>query len=125
MPLEIDESGFPLLLVTFSGRITAEAIAAYYARVDVWFRADQRVAVIIDITLLDVPSASMRRIFSDATAARLPVIARRCAGVAVVNSAVLRGIVTALSWINPPKHPQVEVATVREARRACQVWLAD
>lgn len=122
--LEIDESSFPLLVVTFRGAITAEAIARYYSRVDVWFASNKPVAVIIDVTRLDVPSASMRRLFSEATAARGPAIAKGCAGVAVVlSSTLIRGVVTALGWLHPPKHPQVEVATLGEARAACEDWL--
>lgn len=121
---EFDETSFPLVVATFRGPVTVEAVEAYFLRLDACFRRRARFAIVFDIAGVEVPSPSVRKAFTDATGARGPSIARWFAGVAVVlTSAVLRGTVTAFGWIQPPEYPLVVVATLGEAREMCKKWL--
>lgn len=121
---EVDESAFPLIVATFRGHITAELLALYFARVDAWCKAGRSYAAVLDIARAEMPSAAERRHIASEMAARDAAITRHCVGIALVlTSALLRGAVTAVLWLQPLKHPNVIVETRAEGRVVCAGWL--
>jgi hypothetical protein len=123
--LQMDESAFPLVVATFTGHVTADVVGAYFARVDAWCKDRRRYAAVLDISRTDVPSAAERRHVAKEMAARHAAITRCCAGTAIVlTSAMLRGAVTAVLWLQPMKHPVAIVATRASGREMCVGWLA-
>jgi hypothetical protein len=121
----IDESGFPLIIATFRGPATPERTAAYFARLDVWFRRNQRFATILDLAGGDMPTPAHRKVIAEHLAPRQVALAKRCIGLAVViSSSLVRGAVTAVAWLQPPAYPLEIVANLEEARVVCARWLA-
>jgi hypothetical protein len=124
--LQLDESGFPLIVATFRGHVTPDVLAAYFAKVDAWCSNRRRYAAVLDISCTDVPSAAERKRVAEGMAARDAGISRFCAGTAIVlTSALLRGAVTAVLWMHPMKHPHALVATRQEGKALCVEWLAE
>jgi hypothetical protein len=124
--LDIDESGFPLVVATFRGQMTASLLAPYFARVDAWYRDQLSYACVFDIARCDIPSAADRKRIAATIAAYEAKVERFCVGAAlVVTNPVLRGAVTAVLWVHPMRHPHALVGTRQEARNLCAGWLAN
>ena len=123
--LDIDESGFPLVVATFRGELTVSLLTTYFARVDVWYEDRLEYACVFDISRCDVPSAADRKQIAAAMAAYEIKVERFCVGAAMVaTNPLIRGAVTAILWIHPMKHPHAVVATRQAARALCEGWLA-
>lgn len=64
------------------------------------------VAWVVDLSAIREASASQRKIFAEHLARfEAHDIAYNCGSALVVPSAVLRGLVTAVFWVKPPKFP--------------------
>ena len=124
--LELDESGFPLVVVTFRGQMSASVLASYFARVHVWARDQLCFACVYDISRIEIPTAGERKAITDVMTTHEAIVERHCLGAAIVASnPLLRGMVTAILWIQPIKHPHAVVSTRREALTLCAGWIAN
>ena len=108
MPYTHDESRYPILITAFVGETTVPEALAYNAWLDVHVerarKRGARLAIIVDATAVTRTRPDVRKAFSS----RPPSVGNVVAGTWVVsNSALMRGVVAAISWLNP------KVASVR------------
>ena len=83
----------------------------------VCFRVDNPICSIIDLRRASVPSAALRRRQADWQRAHDDALRRYCRGAAfVTTSALVKGAVIAIGWLQPWPHPVNYFTTISEAR---------
>ena len=97
----------PIYWLTFPEKATNDELSALFqAREDWASRAKYPVAWIVDLSNITKASATQRKPFAEHLKRFEQYAVRWNAGSAlIVPSAWLRGLVTAVSWISPPKFP--------------------
>jgi hypothetical protein len=114
---------FPLVvvLVTSPEAVDEDGIRELFARFADLYRARKRYAILMDTTAArEVPNAKQRKVLTDLYKECIPNVRRWCVGSAtVVDSALVRGVITAVTWVVPPPCPLVNVATRKEAIDWC------
>ena len=112
-----DTTAWPLVTVTFEGTPTDEAFEACLADFDAVYAKGARVAFVLDTSDAGPLSATQRRRAASWMAARTRMLRDQCLGLAfVVASQVIRGVITAVFWIQP-----MPAAWTIEMRRASAV----
>ncbi len=122
---EFDVQHFPLVLVRSPAVIDEDGIRDMFARFDELYRAKKRYAAVIDSTRTrELPTPKLRKVLTDLTEASTADARRWCVGTAmVVNSSIVRGLLTAVAWVVQSPTPTVHVATPREAVNWCRARL--
>lgn len=110
------------LEIRFPERATDEEVRAFCAILErFWRDTTGRVGVLFDCRRVLTATASQRKLFADLQARLEPVFAEKMLGaVFVIDSAIVRGLLTAIFWLRPPVYRYVVTADEAEARR----WLA-
>ena len=99
----LDDDAFPLVLVTWTGTVTAESIRSLIEESNrIAARAEK--AGVSTVTIHDSrkqgrPSPETRVLMADLTKAT--AVSHSLGEVVVLDSAALRGVLTAISWVAP------------------------
>src|SRR5262245_2821591 len=114
----IDQSRAPLYELTFPAETTDQALAALCAARERWAtRATYRVAWVVNLAGVLQAPASQRRIFGEHLKRFEPHDKAYNQGSAlIVPNTFVRGLVTAVFWLNPPSFPNQCFATAGDAR---------
>jgi len=114
--LLVDVSRWPLVVLTYEGRPTNEALAAHLDEVERAVLArKERFAQVIDQRGGVRPDPFQRAMIAAHQARMADAYARFCLGEAYVASPELRGAMTAVFWREPPRYPVKFVGTLDEA----------
>jgi hypothetical protein len=113
---------WPIVLVEFpASRVPDTALHSVLGRIEELFHeallTDEKLFFITDLTRMrEITPASQRHYTGEWSKRTLPLAKKAGAGGATVTpSAILRGIITAVYWIQPPPTPAFSVATRHEA----------
>lgn len=110
--IRIDESRRPLIHVSFEGAATDQEFAAYLARMSEMLEKRQKTVVVMDGRMAGRTPASQRKLQSR----WLETLRRYSLGTAfVIDSGLVRGVLTAIFWVSPLDTPHTVVATYEEA----------
>jgi hypothetical protein len=118
-PIRIDESELPLLLVTFEGAATDAEFEAYLAAMSALLERRMITATVLDARRASGAGAAQRRRQAEWMKEHAALMRQYSAGTAfVIESALVRGVLTAILWLQPMESPHIVVATLSVAR----VW---
>lgn len=124
--IRVDESRFPVIIVTFEDTVPDAEFDAYLARLDAHVARRIRCAFVFDATRAGRSSATQRRKQADWMRANEHVLRTYSAGYAfVISSPLIRGALTAILWLQPMPAPHVVVPTFEEAERWARGQLED
>lgn len=117
MPMNANERDWPILLCEAVGESTDEDIEAYLRLLEEVLRRRERHVLIVDATRGKAMKGTHRQRIAawnkrNAEALRL----YRAGLVLVTDSAMLRGIVTAIYWISAPPFPYLAMSSIERAR---------
>jgi hypothetical protein len=104
----VDETRWPVVIISGAepAPISVAAANELHVIMDELFSRRQRFAIILDGRGMGMPDAKARRALADFAKSREHLFARFIvADATVFESAPLRGVVTAINWMAPPKHP--------------------
>ncbi len=121
-----DLSRWPIVVMTPPSRaMTDQEFKDYLDWVERHItRRGETYTIINDVRRVPAPSAAQRRFIAERMDRLRPFSARYCAGsVMVFESTLMRGIMTAISWMAKPDHPVKVCATVEDALVWCEVQL--
>lgn len=119
---EFDEADWPILRVTFDGSLTPSEVDAYLSHCAGLLGRREHMGLLIDARKADIPDAKTRARFVEFFDVQRPRTRRYIAGMAVVlNTAMGRGVLTALTWMESPAFPVKSFEHASEAR----LWLKD
>ncbi|HSN92886.1 MAG TPA: hypothetical protein VLS93_16770 [Anaeromyxobacteraceae bacterium] len=114
--LLVDVSRWPLVILTYQGRPTNEALEAHLAEIEQTVLARrERFAQVIDQRGGARPDPMQRAIIASHQGRMADAYSRQCAGEAYVASQELRGAMTAVFWREPPRYPVKFFDTLEEA----------
>lgn len=125
--ITIDNSRPEMLMIRFDGVVDDDAFDRYLRETEEIMvrRRRESYAMVLDSRNGGRPTPAQRfrqAEFIKTHSERL----KQCAGAAfVMNNAVVRGVLTALLWVQPMPYPHVVVATVEEAETWCAARLAE
>jgi hypothetical protein len=113
---DFDVKLFPLVLVRSPIGVDEDGIRELFARFDELYRAKKRYALVMDTTSTrELPNAKQRKLLADLTKACTEEARRWCVGTAmVVDSQLIRHVMTAVAWVAPSPTPTVHLGTLRE-----------
>ena len=112
-----DERYFPLVLVQSPEEVERDGLEQLFRDFERLFRLELRYALVLDLTNIGhIPSAATRKQIATWEAAHIADTKRWNIGVAIaLKSALVRGALTALSWVVQDESPRVHVATRAQA----------
>jgi hypothetical protein len=120
----VDSTEYPFVEVRFGRHSDADYDAYFEEMTQIAERPGPRV-LLVDCTSSSVPSAAMRRRLVAWNVSHRVRIRESVGGVAfVIPSAVIRGVLTAMLWVQPIEAPYVIVKTRRDGLAACHHWLS-
>ena len=113
----------PVYRCTFPSETTLDELQAFFHARDVWAaRVRYHFAWVFDLSHIAKAPATHRKALAEHIKRHEEFSARWNAGAAlVVPSPWLRGLVTAVFWISPPKYPHMTFSDPIEAER----WAAE
>ncbi len=117
MAIRMDDSRHPIVVVTFDGPSTDAEFRAYLDDMTrlVVARREPNVTI-LDARAAGSTPATQRRMQADWLEKHDAELRRYSAGTAfIITSAMVRGILTAILWLQPMAAPHVVVATFEEA----------
>jgi len=105
-----------IVLLRCSGVLSNEAFQSYLAQFDALLAAARPYALILDLRQVAVPNAVQRKLQADWMRDHEPKLRALCRGGAfVIQSTPIRGVMTAILWLQPMPFDYVVVATIDEA----------
>jgi hypothetical protein len=112
---------FPLVLVTCPVSPNEANVREMFARLHDVRQKCMRHGIVMDTRpVREVADAKLRKVLVDLTKASADDTRRWCVSTAVVvESALVRGAMTAIAWVFPPPTPTLTVATLREGVDWC------
>lgn len=128
--IDLDFGSWPLVVASFVGQPSDEAFAAYLTKLErnlhETIARGLKTSVLVDTTLGPLPSSTkQRKMQADWLAHNESILRAGCAGTAfVVQSPVVRGVMTAVMWMHDLPHPHATFATYDRAERWCIERLA-
>lgn len=123
MPVQVDSSRLPLVLIRFEGTLSDEELAGYLAQLTREVISQrQPYGMIFDAQRVAGVTAKQRRMQAEWMAEHEDALRRHSVGNAfVITSPLIRGALTAILWVRPMPGEHVVVSTVQEAER----WVTD
>ena len=116
--IEIDDSRWPMVLVTFTGVAPEPEFDDYLRRMSQYLARKQTIVTVLDASKSGATPATQRRKQAEWMRENDAALRRHSAGTAfVISSAVVRGVLTAILWMQPIPQEHVVVATMPEALR--------
>jgi hypothetical protein len=127
MPIHVDDTRHPLVVVRFVGDIADHELTSYLAEMESRVLARRQTsATVMDATLVRSVTARQRRMQAEWMEKHEEALARVSVGSAfVITSAMVRGALTAILWLKPMPTPHVVVSTVAEAEAWCRAKLRE
>ncbi|CAN5298581.1 hypothetical protein BH09MYX1_BH09MYX1_05970 [soil metagenome] len=126
MPIALDRSKWPVVIVRFVGTPSDEEFARYLAIYDELLAEKQRYGLVFDALAADVPTARRRAMQAKWIRDHSVQLAEYClAGAFVIGSPLIRGALTAIFWIQPMPFPHVVCGKVEEGERWVRQCLTD
>lgn len=121
----MDTSSWPLVVVAFRGAPGDEDWAAMFAAYEEWYRRRQPFHVVNDTAgLYAVPNAAQRKLIAEKAREHEGMSRKWIVGSAtVVSSALVRGALTAITWLAPPVYHLTLCASLDEAMRVARLAL--
>jgi hypothetical protein len=126
----MDASAWPVIYARFRGTASVEAFQGYQR----WYEAQVRQAIDLKVRIVCINdttpgvtvSAEVRKYIGDWTAGLSPLTSQASAGdIVVIDSVAMRGVMTALRWVDPKRLGAVEtVATPEDAWKRALEQLA-
>lgn len=114
--ITIDEGRFPLVTVTFVGDVSNDEFKAYLERLDRLLARGEPNAMVMDARRSARSPAIQRKLQADWIKEREALLRRLSCGTAfVITSPLVRGVLTAILWLQPMPQPHTVVATPEEA----------
>lgn len=124
MPILLDTSRSPILRVVFEGPTSDAEMRAHLEELTREIKARPMNTLMYDARRSTAPSAVQRQLQAAWMREQEGLIRSRSAGVAfVIDSALIRGALTAILWLQPMVTEHTIVATVEEAQRWCDEQL--
>lgn len=125
----VDDSRFPLMTVTFTGATSDAQFEVYLTALTRTthraLREKRRVAFVMDSRKVSTTPPSQRRLMGDWMKKNDEATRATCAGFAfVMESAIQRGLLTAVLWIHPLPAPHLICASLGDAAAWCREQLA-
>ena len=118
MPITIDRSEFPLVVVRYRGAPTNVEFASYLESLGELYRGGRPFGMVFDSVGGESPPATHRKLQADFMLKYANAIRALNVGTAfVIDSVVLRGALTAILWLQPLPCPHFVCAEVDDARR--------
>ena len=116
--IHIDETRWPLVLVTFDGVSPEPEFDAYLERMATFLDRKTPTATVLDATRAGATPPIQRKKQADWMKTHEASLRRYSAGTAfVISSPMVRGILTAILWMQPMPQEHVVVATLPEAMK--------
>lgn len=116
--IEFDDTQWPLVIVTFEGVSTEPEFDDYLRRMSGYLARKETIATVLDATRAGPTPPTQRRKQAEWMRENEAVLRRQSAGTAfVISSAVVRGVLTAILWLQPIPQEHVVVATRAEGIR--------
>lgn len=117
------EGGWPIIVGTWFGAATESLVVDYFARTDALLarakQAGERVVMVTDTYATSPPSAKVRTRIAELSKAQTERYqATTAASVTILENALLRGVFTALSWLDPTIGSTTNVASFDLAMQA-------
>lgn len=113
---QFDDSHHPLVVVRFLGVLTDDQFAQYLDDLTRNLERRQKTVVILDARRSGATPAAQRRMQADWLKEYEPLLRQYTLGTAfVISSRVVRGILTAILWVQPLPSEHVVVSTLAEA----------
>jgi hypothetical protein len=102
----LDTEHWPVVFATWFGEPNEAAVSRYFAKSEELFararRARQKFVLVTDAASAERPSAKVRKLIADKTNQQPSDAPELTAGsIIVVENTLIRGVVTALTWILP------------------------
>lgn len=114
--IRIDDSAFPLVVVVMPATWTDAEWEAYLTRMRSYPERRTRYVTLTDARGAGTPTAAQRKRAAEVMAEDQAISKRfNVANALVYESAILRGMITAITWITPPPVPMQSFATPRLA----------
>ncbi len=122
----VDDSRRPILVVRFEGLVSDAEFETYLGDMEAQLKPGERVCTILDARVAGRAPPRQRKMQADwlaRNAARL----RQCSvgSVFVITSPLVRGVLTAILWLQPMPVAHAVVATMEEAERWANARLAE
>lgn len=113
----VDDRFFPLVVNTIPEKLDVAHLPAFFAKTQAILERREPYITISDVTRTrELPTAVVRRQLADWSTRYDAMMKQYAMGTAIViESAMIRGGLTALFWLAPPPYPQQVVATLAEA----------
>lgn len=119
---DVDDSQWPLAVLRFDGVGSDDDFVAMLAGLDQLYARGRRFALVMDATRAGTPPASQRKLMADWLRANTHLIEQWCVGTAyVIRSPAVRGVLTAIFWLQPQPAPW----EVFGLRRDAEGWARD
>lgn len=117
MPFSIDESCWPVAVLTIVGQVTRDEELAIARGSSALALRGERHVLIVDLLRAATPTPQFVRTQAAAQREHYDAIAKTCAGVVfAINSPMLRGALKAILYIQDLPCPQTVVKTLEEAK---------
>jgi hypothetical protein len=115
--ITVDESCLPLVFLKFPAHVDADSVARFCARYNEMLARERRFVNVTDATLVsERPPATVRQQLADWSRENDARMVRlSCGDARVVRSSIIRGAMTAVSWLHKPKVPQEWFSSKEEA----------
>ena len=112
----LDQSRAPLYVVTFEGTATDAEFDKYLATMTLVVERQRKYGMIMDAMRSERPTSRQRKLQSEWLKDQDANLRAYSAGTAfVIGSALVRGGLTAIFWLQPPSVPTTVVSTLAEA----------
>jgi hypothetical protein len=113
--IEVDESRFPLVVVTFEGQLADHEFDRYLLTMSRVLQRRAKNAIVFDARRAAAPTAMQRsKQAAWLKSNRAAIQQYSCGSVFVIASAVIRGGLTAILWISPIPGAHTVVSTLAE-----------
>lgn len=125
MPIEFDDSHWPVVICRAQGHSTDEDIRTYTNVLAGFLSRGQRHVVIVDAQGGQSLNSRHRRFIAEWNKKNARALALyRSALVLVTPSTLLRGMITAIHWLFPAPFPYKAVETIEQARALAHEYLS-
>jgi hypothetical protein len=117
MPIVVDTSTLPLLKIRYDGPFSDEELERLFRALEGVLKRDGQMAAVIDLRTAVAPPANQRRAQGEWIHKNERKLGRKVMAAAIVtDSAIMRGVVTAIFWVRPLPCPTRVVPDLALAR---------